>query len=139
VKDYDYDAPNVVLASQENAFMRSSLFELCASKVFFPTIKTRRREFSDDRPAVLFRDGLGSYHTDTFLALCSDRNIRVIFLIPHASDQTQPLDFLTFSVMKQRFSASKFDRLTNLLSKKVMPILGMVRPKAPGTTRSRRS
>jgi hypothetical protein len=40
-------------------------------------------------------------------------NIEVLFLIAHASDQVQPLDLLTFAMMKQTFSASKGNRLVN--------------------------
>jgi hypothetical protein len=44
--------------------------------------------------------------------------------MPHASDQTQPLDLLTFALMKQRYSASKFQRLENPQSNQVVRILG---------------
>ena len=50
--------------------------------------------------------------------------MKVIFLFAHASDQIQPLDLLTFALMKQRFSASKFDRLSNPQSNKIVRILG---------------
>jgi hypothetical protein len=33
----------------------------------------------------------------------------VLFLISRASDQIQPLDLLTFALMKQGFSASKLN------------------------------
>jgi hypothetical protein len=69
-------------------------------------------------------DGLGSHHIDRFLAECKTRQIDVLFLIPHASDQIQPLDLLTFALMKQGFSASKFNRLLNPQSNKVLCVLG---------------
>jgi hypothetical protein len=58
-------------------------------------------------------EGLGSHHTDRFPAECKTRQIDVLFLIPHASDQLQPPDLLIFALMKQGFSASKFNRLSN--------------------------
>ena len=46
------------------------------------------------------------------------------FLVQQGFDQIQPLDLLTFALMKQRFSASKFDRLSNPQSNKIVRILG---------------
>jgi hypothetical protein len=44
-------------------------------------------------------------------------------LIPHASDQIQPLDFLTFALMKQGFSVSNLNRLANPHSNQVVRML----------------
>jgi hypothetical protein len=52
------------------------------------------------------------------------RLVKFMFLIPHASDQIQPLDLLTFALMKQGFSASKFNRLVNRQSNKAVRMLG---------------
>jgi hypothetical protein len=54
-------------------------------------------------------DAFGSHHTDRFLEERKTRKIDVLFLIPHASDQIQQLDLLTFHLMRQGFSASKFN------------------------------
>jgi hypothetical protein len=51
-------------------------------------------------------DGLGFRHIDRFPEQCAGRVIDALFLVPHASDQTQQLDLLTFAVIKQRYSAS---------------------------------
>jgi hypothetical protein len=48
----------------------------------------------------------------------------VIFLVPHSSHQTQPLDILTFALLDQRFSNSKFERLANAQSNKIVKMLG---------------
>jgi hypothetical protein len=42
-----YDRNNVFIASQENAFMTRSLFELWATEVFFPMIEQLRTERND--------------------------------------------------------------------------------------------
>jgi hypothetical protein len=121
---YGYDHHNVALASQENAFMTSSLFELWGETVFFPAVEERRRHFCYGGKAVLLLDGLGAHHTDRFLQTCSERNIEVVTLVPHSSDQTQPLDLMTFALLKQRYSSSKFGRLTSTQSNRVVRILG---------------
>jgi hypothetical protein len=69
-------------------------------------------------------DGLGFRHTDQFLEQCPERAVYGLFLVPHASDQTRPLNLLIFALMKQRDSASKFQRLANPQSNQVVRILG---------------
>jgi hypothetical protein len=122
---YGYDASSVTLTSEVNTFMTTALFELWATTVFFPTIEQRLLDLAYDGIIVLLMDGLGSHHTNRFLAECNTRQIDVLFLIPHTSDQTQPLDFLTFALMKQGFSALKFNRLSNPQSDKVVRMLGV--------------
>jgi hypothetical protein len=97
----------------------AALFELWAATVFLPTIEQRLPDLAHDGRVVLLMDGLESHHTSRFLAECKTPQIDVLFLIPHASDQIQPLDLLTFLLMKQGFSASKFNRLSNPQSNKV--------------------
>jgi hypothetical protein len=87
--------------------------------VFFPTIDQRRLDLGYQGKALLLMDGFGSHHTEQFLAECAARNIEVLFPIADVSDPLQPLDLLTFPMMKQTFSASKADRLANPQSNKV--------------------
>jgi hypothetical protein len=54
---------------------------------------------------------LGSHHTDEFLQTCVGQGVGVSFLVPHSSDQPQPLEVLTFALMKRHFSGSRFIRL----------------------------
>jgi hypothetical protein len=121
---YGYDESNAVLTFQTNAFMTSALFELWATTVFFPTVDRRRRDLAYDGRVLLLLDGLGSHHTAKFLSECETRKIEILPLIPHASDQIQPLDLLTFAMMKQTFSASKFNQLANPQSNKIVRMLG---------------
>jgi hypothetical protein len=69
-------------------------------------------------------DGLGSHHTHEFLQTCAGQGIDVPFLVPHSSDQTQRLDVLTFALMKRHFSGSRFSRLENPQSNRLVRILG---------------
>jgi hypothetical protein len=124
VQCYGYDASNTTLTSQTNALVTTALFELCETSIFFPTVKQRRTYLAYDGRVVLLMDGLGFHHTDRFLAECETRQIDVLFLIPHACGQIQPLYLFTFVLMKQGFSASKFSRLVNPQSNKVVHMLG---------------
>jgi hypothetical protein len=86
---YGYDSSNVFLASQDNAFLTTRLFELWAKEVFFPAVAQRGAAFGYMGRALLLLDGLGSHHTGEFLQTCASQDIDVLFLIPHSSDQTQ--------------------------------------------------
>jgi hypothetical protein len=110
---HGHDRSNTYMASQGHAFMAARLFELSATEVFFPLIDPRRTESNSHGKAVLLMNGLGGHDTDRFLEQCVERGVEILFLVPHASDQTQPLGLMTFALMKQRDSASKFNRLSN--------------------------
>jgi hypothetical protein len=121
---YGYDSSNMFLGSQENTFMTARLFELWVREVFFPAVAQRGAEFEYTRRAVLLLDGLDSHHTDEFLQTCAGQDIDVLFLVSHSSDQTQPLDVLTFTLMKKHLSDSRFSRLENPQSNRLIRILG---------------
>jgi hypothetical protein len=103
--------------------MTTALFELRANTGFFLTIEQRRTDLPYDSRFVLLMDGLGSHHADQLLAECEIRQIDVLFLISHVSDQIQLLDLLSFALMKRGFLASKFNRLVNSQSDKVVRML----------------
>jgi hypothetical protein len=121
---YGYNRLNVFLASQENAFMTTRLFELWAKEVFFPAVAERRAWFGYTENVVLLLDGLGYHHIDLFLHTCADQEIDVIFLVPHSSDQTERLDVPTFELIKRHFSGSRFSRLENPQSNRFVRIVG---------------
>jgi hypothetical protein len=102
-------------ASQENAFTTTRLFEPWAKEVFFPALAQRQAQFGYTGRALLLSDGLGFHHTDEFLQTCAGQEIDVLFLVPHSSDQTQPLDVLTFALMKRHFSGSRFNRFVGII------------------------
>jgi hypothetical protein len=121
---FGYNRENAFIASQVNAYMTQGLFDLWGSQVFFPTLEGRRRLFNYDGRVLLLMDGAGAHHTEGFLRQCAEHQVEVLFLVPHSSDQTQPLDLLTFSLLKQGFAASKFARLSTPQSNRLVRILG---------------
>jgi hypothetical protein len=120
---YGYTPENVAFATQQHAYMTGALFEEWAREVFFPAVEQRRAVFNYDGKVLLLMDGFGAHHTDAFMDECRRKNIKVVFFVPHASDQLQPLDLLTFGMLKKKFSGSKFNRLTNPQSNTVVKIL----------------
>jgi hypothetical protein len=119
---HGYDTSNVALVSQDKAFMISMPFEALTQQVFFPAVQERRDLYHHDGIVVLLLDGLSSHQTEKFLDDCRERRIDVIFLIPHSSDQTQPLDLITLALLKQDFPSSRFSRLATIQSNKIIRI-----------------
>jgi hypothetical protein len=104
--------------------MTRSLFESWATEVFFPAVAERRLQCGYQGTALLIMDGLGAHRTQRFADECQARGIEILFLVPRSSDQTQPLDLLTFSLMKQRFAGSKFNCVSSSQSNRAVRILG---------------
>jgi hypothetical protein len=98
--------------SRRFVFMTTRLVEPWAKEVFFPAVAQRRAELGYTGMALLLLDDLGSHHTNEFL-------------VSHPSDQTQPLDVLTFALMKRHISGSRFSRLENPQSNRLVRILGV--------------
>jgi hypothetical protein len=51
-------------------------------------------------------------------------NIELVFLVPHSSDQTQPLDVITFAVLKGHFASARVARVNTAQSRKIVRMLG---------------
>ena len=45
-------------------------------------------------------DGLGAPYSQTFIDECNLNGIYKIFMAPYTSDQCQPLDLVTFALLK---------------------------------------
>jgi hypothetical protein len=59
---------------------------------------------------ILLVDGHGSHAQPNFMVKCIENNVKVIYLIPHASHVLQPLDLSCFSAIKSRYR----DQIANL-------------------------
>jgi hypothetical protein len=59
-----------------------------------------------------------------FVTEAIDRNIYPIFLVPHSSDQYQPLDLITYGLMKRFMSAGQLISLRSRQCQKLVRLLG---------------
>jgi hypothetical protein len=99
-------------------------FSKWADEVFFPTIDESRERIGSQGLALLIRDSCSSHYSAQFLTECEARNIYVLFLVAYSSDQGQPLDLLTFGLLKRHFAGITFHALKSDQSKKVMKMIG---------------
>ena len=72
----------------DTGFFSTELFEKWAFEYIFPEVRQRRSKFN----CVLILDEFDPYDSDNFLNVCSEEGIIQLFLAPHSSHQTQPLD-----------------------------------------------
>ena len=119
-----YNENNVLFAHQKNGFMTTTLFEYWAENVFFEEIESKRTIYDYQGPALLILDGFKCHHSEKFILECNDRNIYTLFLVPHSSDQYQPLDLVTFGVMKKNYPKMSFRRFETKQSNQIVKILG---------------
>ena len=119
-----YNESNVLFAHQKNGFMTASLFEFWAENIFFEEIERKRVQYNYQGPALLLLDGLKCHCSDKFLVECQDRNIYTLFLVPHSSDRCQPLDLVTFGILKKNYSKMTFKRYETKQSNQIAKILG---------------
>jgi hypothetical protein len=114
----------VTIIAQENAFMTWVLFDRWINKVIFPSVDERRSHFPDTRRAFVLMDGLRAHQMDAFLHNRREKDVDVVSFMVHSFDQCEPLDLLTFALLKRPFSSLAFDRLKNPRSNKVVRMLG---------------
>jgi hypothetical protein len=104
--------------------MTTRLFVKWAEKVFFVAMEERRTRTEYQEPALVILNGCSSHHPVEFLQACDARNIDVLVLVPHSSDQCQPLDLVTFGLLKRSFGQFTFDAVKSAPSKKVRKTMG---------------
>lgn len=90
------------LAYQENGFMTKIIFKKWLESVFIPFVKRKKEKYEYEGKTVLLMDGLRAHKAaaEELQDVLEEEGIEVIFLVPHTSDQTQPLDLGIFSIQK---------------------------------------
>ena len=96
----------IMIQSQEKGFMTDHLFENYFNNHFIKHLNAMRRRDEYHGPALLIMDNLLSHkkavkaRPDENYVFIAEYNLHVLFLVPHSSDQSQPLDLGIFSVHK---------------------------------------
>lgn len=123
IKLAGYTEDRVVFACQEHGFMTTKLFMQWANEIFIPSVEELRQRENYDGSAILILDGLSAHHADDFYELCEVNNIKIKFLVPHSSDQCQPLDLVTFALVKREFTKKGFEQFNTYQSSQVIKML----------------
>lgn len=86
-------------------YINSQSFKYYFETIFIPKLEELRKELNYDGNAIIILDGYTAHKNLIHTLNYSDKKIIFHFLIPHSTDQTQPLDIGIFAQMK-RFSSN---------------------------------
>lgn len=121
--DAGYTPEKLCIAFQENGFFDHSVFQKWAEEYFFPFIEKRRENFDYAGESLLILDGFSVHDCDEFLDECTYHGVYPLFLPPHSSDQTQPLDLGIFAVQKSKMSRMTVPQEFSNQSQQIMKIV----------------
>ena len=88
---------------QENGVMTGKCFDYWCVCVIRTALQARRQMFYYHSPDLVILNGFGQHNSDCFHDPVD--NVILHFMLPHTSDQVQPLDLGVFAVQK-RFMSS---------------------------------
>jgi hypothetical protein len=119
-----YTPEKVNLRYQESGFMNTILFEEWLWDEIIPVVRERRAKLDYSGPSFLIMDGMSAHDSDWVFLGAEDAGIVTIFLPPHSSDQTQPLDLGIFGIQKQAMSRIHPPEWLSQQTQVLMKILG---------------
>ena len=103
----------VMILCEDTGYINSEIFNKWLSDLFIPEVQERRRKFNYTGPAVLILDGCPSHYTNDLYDLCNKNNIKIFFIPPHSSNQTQMLDLATFHSHKENVRKARILDIDN--------------------------
>lgn len=110
----------IYICENESGFITSSIFDDWLSQILIPYIVEKRKQHNYHGPAVLILDGCSCHYTPALYRLCSEHSIKIFFLPPHSSNQTQPLDLVVFHLHKDKIRQFiKLDSEDSMLCEKL--------------------
>ena len=100
-----YNKQNLKLFTTKNSFVTGEVFGRWLTEIFIPHVEEVRNGFRQrlehfNERAVLILDGCTSHKMERFQTLLESKNITMLFLVPHSSHLTQPLDLGVFGKLK---------------------------------------
>ena len=91
------DSKIALIRYSKSGYINSDLFLEWLNEIFIPEIRKRRKLIGDQNAkACLLMDNHVSHHSNDAISLLNKNNIIPLFIPPHSSHRTQPLDRLTF-------------------------------------------
>jgi hypothetical protein len=118
-----YTSDVVLFVHQPHSFMTRQLFHKWAEEVFFPTLSMKRLQHNYFQKEILLMDGFGAHYTPQFEEQCTLNNVVIRFLIPHSSDQCQPLDAITFASLKMAYATIRCETYESKFNNQIVRIM----------------
>ena len=89
------------IVTSSSGYVNTETFKKWVTEIFIPSLNDLRKKYNYYGKAVLILDGF-SPHKIVFDQIdLQKENLIIHYLVPHSSDQTQPLDLCIFGLMKK--------------------------------------
>ena len=120
--NYGYpNGPNGYIVSSPKGYITADLFENYFEDILIPHINLKRKEKNKpNQKALVLIDGASAHSSSKLDDLLTKNNIKLMFIPPHSSHITQPLDLLVFSLFKKQIVKITTRIELNLLSKRIV-------------------
>ena len=89
-----------LLSHTETGYVNTATFKYWLDNSFIPYVRKKRNETGYNGKAILLLDGFTAHKNAIDEEYFLNENIQIMYLPPHTSDQTQPLDLATSNVFK---------------------------------------
>ena len=126
------DKSRVRMAYQKNGFVTDLIFKDFWENWFIFQMHEKRKKYNYVGLAVVIMDNHRSHHKvvggniDDKVTFIPEENLLIVWLVPHASEQIQPLDLGIFAIQKRETQKQKKDEDLTLLSNVILrAITGM--------------
>ena len=101
-----YTPDRLKIFHTDNSFINNDVFGEWLCDVFLPEIRRRREWLAEtlgvfNQRSVLILDGCSCHKAEAFKELLHHYNVTMLFLVPHSSHMTQPLDVGIFANVKR--------------------------------------
>ena len=101
-----YTPDRLRIYQTDNSFINNDVFGEWLCDIFLPEVHRRRKWLAEtlgiyNQRAVLIIDGCSCHKAEAFKELLRRHNVAMLFLVPHSSHMTQPLDVGIFANVKQ--------------------------------------
>lgn len=114
-------ADKYFIVRQSKGFLTTSNLKQWFDKIFIPELQLKRLKYNYNGTCLLLMDNFISHLQIMDIIDFDQYNIKVLFIVPHASDQLQPLDLNVFGNQKRQNSAIKNEKFltsqTNRISR----------------------
>lgn len=96
---------NLLIKHQEKGFANTDIIKIWLEQIFFPNIEKKLQEEKErsgfDGKAVLILDGCSCHAAALKQYNLDEKKLTLIYLVPHSSHITQPLDLVSFALQKK--------------------------------------
>jgi hypothetical protein len=99
---WGYSRDNFDAQYQENGFISMKLFEYWIQTTLLPYVRETKERMNYSGLSVLIIDGCTAHQSRNLENDLLSEEVLLLFLPAHCSDQIQPLDLLTFAIMKAK-------------------------------------